>query len=109
VGNEVVSERAYFLMQQSNAFNTRRAYASSLRGFDAWRKSRLADDSGIADYLAHLQESGKAVATARVALAAIRHRARRENESRPDGALTAKVLAGYGRAGANRGPSLIHI
>ena len=61
------------------------------------------DDSGIADYLAHLQEFGKAMATARIALAAIRHRARQDSQPRPDGALTAKVLAGYGRAGANRG------
>ncbi len=60
-------------------------------------------DSVTADYLAHLQESGKAVATARIALAAIRHRARREGEPRPDGALTARVLEGYGRAEANRG------
>ncbi len=90
-------------MQQSNALNTRRAYASMLKGFDAWRKGRPVDDAGIADYLAHLQESGKAVATARIALAAIRYRARHNDESRPDGALTAKVLAGYGRAGANRG------
>ena len=63
----------------------------------------MGGDAGIANYLAHLQESGKAVATARIALAAIRYRARQEGEPRPDGALTAKVLAGYGRTGANRG------
>lgn len=103
MGSQVVSDRAYCLMQQSNAFNTRRVYASALRGFDDWRKDRVVEDSGIADYLAHLQESGKAVATARIALAAIRHRARQESEPRPDGVLTAKVLAGYGRAEANRG------
>ena len=101
--SQAVSDRAYFLMQQSNAFNTRRAYASMLQGFDAWRRDRLVDDGSIADYLAHLQESGKAVATARIALAAVRYRARHNDEPSPDGALTAKVLAGYGRAGANRG------
>lgn len=63
----------------------------------------MVSDSVIADYLAHLQESGKAVATARIALAAMRHRARQEGDPRPDGALTARVLEGYGRAGANRG------
>lgn len=103
MGSQTVSDRAYCLMQQATAFNTHRAYASALRGFDAWRKDRAVDDGSIADYLAYLQESGKAVATARIALAAIRHRARREAESRPDGALTAKVMAGYERAGANRG------
>ena len=103
MGSESISERAYFLMQQSTTFNTRRAYASALRGFDAWRKGRTVDDASVADYLAHLQESGKAVATARIALAAIRFRARRDDNVRPDAALTAKVLAGYGRAGANRG------
>ena len=103
MGNQAVSDRAYRLMKQSKALNTRRAYASALRGFDAWRREEVVDDSGVADYLAHLQESGKAVATARIALAAIRHRARQEGEPRPDGALTAKVLEGYGRAEANRG------
>ena len=103
MGSQVVSDRAYFLMLESNAFNTRRAYASMLRGFDAWREARVVDDGSIADYLAHLQESGKAVATARIALAAIRYRARQEGDPRPDGALTAKVLAGYGRAGTNPG------
>ena len=103
MGSQAVSDRAYCLMQQSKALNTRRAYASALRGFDAWRKDEVVDDSGIADYLAHLQESGKAVATARIALAAIRHRVRQEGEPRPDGALTARVLEGYGRAEANRG------
>lgn len=103
MGNHAVSDRAYRLMQQANAFNTHRAYASALRRFDAWRKGRPTDDKEIADYLAHLRESDKAVATARIALAAFRHRARQEGRSRPDGDLTAKVLAGYGRVGANRG------
>lgn len=103
MGNQAVSDRAYHLMQQSKALNTRRAYASALRGFDAWRKDRVVDDELIANYAAHLQESGKAVATARIALAAIRYRARQEGDSRPDGALTAKVLEGYGRAEANPG------
>ena len=103
MGNQAVSDRAYLLMQQSNALNTRRAYASAIRGFDAWRKDRVVDDALIADYVAYLQESGKAVATARIALAAIRHRARQEGEPRPNDALTAKVLEGYARAEANRG------
>ena len=103
MGSQAVSERAYFLMQHSTSLNTRRAYVSALRGFDAWRKDRVVDDGSIADYLAHLQESGKAVATARIALAAIRFRARRDDKVRRDGALTAKVLAGYGRAGTNSG------
>lgn len=103
MGSQAVSDRAYRLMKQSKAPNTHRAYASALRGFDAWRKDRLVDDALIADYAAHLQESGKAVATARIALAAIRHRARHKGGPRPDGALTAQVLAGYRRADANRG------
>ena len=103
MGNQAVSDQAFLLMQQATALNTRRAYASALRGLDAWRGEQSVDDGLVADYLAHLQESGKAFTTARVALAAIRYRARRDGEPRPDGAITAKVLAGYGRAEGKRG------
>lgn len=90
-------------MQQSNAYNTRRTYESMLRGFDAWRSNGSVNDASIANYVAHLEESGKAIATARLALAAIRSRARENGQTRPDGPITAKALEGYGRSSNNHG------
>ena len=98
-----VSDHVKRLMKQSSAYNTRRSYESMLRGFDAWRNGGAVDDVSIANYVAHLEESGKAVATARLALAAIRFRARENGQSRPDGPITAKALQGYGRWSRNRG------
>lgn len=91
------------LMQQANAHSTRRTYASLLKAFDAWRNGRSVDDVSLAHYVAHLEASGKAVATARLALAAIRFCARRNGQSRPDGPMTAKALEGYRRSSRNRG------
>ena len=90
-------------MQQSTAYNTWRTYNSVLRGFDAWRKGRAVDDVCIAHYVAHLEELGKAVATARLALAAVRFRAKENCQPRPDGLITAKALEGYGRSSKNQG------
>ena len=90
-------------MEQSSASNTRRAYASMLKGFDAWLHGGSVNDLSIANYIAHLEKSRKAVATARIALAAIRSRARRNGQPRPDGPLTAKVLEGYERSSKNQG------
>ena len=99
----LLSDDAGRLMQESRSPNTRRAYASMLKGFDAWLNGRSVDDVSIANYMAFLEKSGKALATARLALAAIRSRARRDGRSRPDGPLTASALEGYGRSKANPG------
>ncbi|MYH34942.1 MAG: tyrosine-type recombinase/integrase [Gammaproteobacteria bacterium] len=96
-GANHLSDDAGRLMQASRAHNTHYAYASMLKRFDAWLNGRSIDDVTIANYLAFLEKSGKAVATARLALAAIRFRARRNGSSRPDGPITASTLEGYGR------------
>ena len=90
-------------MQESTAYNTRRAYASMLKHFDAWLNGRSVNDVSIANYVAHMRKSGKAVSTARLALAAIRSRAKRNGQTRPDGLVTATALEGYGRSSRNRG------
>ena len=102
-GASSVSDHVKHLVQQSNAYNTRRSYESMLRGFDAWRNGGAVDDVSIANYVAHLEETGKAVATARLALAAIRFRAKDYGQTRPDGPITAKALEGYGRLSKNQG------
>lgn len=103
LGAHSVSDHVMRLVKQSTAYNTLRSYESLLRRFDIWRSGRAVDDISIANYVAHLEESGKAVATARIALAAIRFRARENGRPRPDGAITAKALEGYGRSSENRG------
>ena len=90
-------------MQESTAHNTRRAYASMLNQFDAWLDGRAVNDVSIANYVAHMKKSGKAVSTARLALAAVRFRAKRNGQLRPDGPMTATALDGYGRSSRNRG------
>ena len=102
-GGPSVSNHVRRLVQQSNAYNTRRAYKSLLKGFDAWRNGRTANDVSIANYVAHLEKSGKAIATARLALAAIRFRAKENGQAKPDGPITAKALEGYGRSSRNQG------
>ena len=99
----ILSDHVKHLMQQSSANNTRRAYESMLRRFDAWRNDEAVDDVSIANYVAHLEESGMAIATARLALAAIRFRARENGQARPDGPITAKALEGYSRSSKNQG------
>ena len=96
------------LVQQSTAYNTLRSYESMLKQFDIWRSDRAVDDISMANYVAHLEESGKAVATARLVLAAIRFRAREKGRPRPDGPITAKALEGYGRSSENRGRGQVH-
>ena len=102
-GKNLLSDGTFRLMQESRAYNTRRAYATMLKGFDAWLSGRSVDDVSIANYMAFLEESGKAVATARLALAAIRSRAKRDGQPKPDGPNTASALEGYGRSNANLG------
>lgn len=103
LGAHSVSDHVMRLVKQSTASNTLRSYVSMLKRFDAWRSGRDVDDISIANYVAHLEESGKAVATARLALAAIRFRARDNGQPRPDGPITAKALEGYGRSSKNQG------
>lgn len=103
VGADSVSNHVKRLMQQATAYNTRQTYESMLKGFDAWQNGQAADDASIANYVAHLEASGKAVATARLALAAIRSRAKAKGQPPPDGPITAKALEGFGRSSKNRG------
>ena len=91
------------LADASLSVNTRRAYAGALRRVDAWRGAAPVDDALLAAYLAHVFESGRAPATAALAVAAVRCRATLAGQPAPAGAATARVLGGFRRTAADRG------
>jgi integrase len=70
----VTAARAY--RSAARSANTRRAYESDFRGFDAWAKAHglaplPADPATVGLYVAHLAEQGRKVATIERAVAAI--------------------------------------
>ena len=89
------------LVEASVSANTRRAYASVWRRFDA--TGLEADDAGIAAYLTGLYEAGRSPATASMTVAALRFRGRHTGAVDPVGPLSERVLAGFRRQGADRG------
>ena len=91
------------LADASLSVNTRRAYAGALRRLDTWRGTAPVDDASLAVYLGELFEAGRAPATAALAVAAVRCRAKLAGQPDPAGAATARVLGGYRRTAADRG------
>ena len=91
------------LADASISVNTRRAYAGALRRLDAWRGAAPVDDALLAVYLGAIFEAGRAPATAALAVAAVRFRAKLAGQADPAGEATARVLAGYRRTAADRG------
>ena len=91
------------LADASIARNTQLAYAGALRRLDAWRGTAPVDDASLAAYLAHVFESGRAPATAALAVAAVRFRAKLAGQADPAGPAAARVLGGYRRTAADRG------
>ena len=91
------------LVDASISVNTRLAYAGALRRLDTWRGTALVDDTALCLYLSELFEAGRAPATAALAVAAVRFRAKLVGQADPAGPATARVLAGYRRTGSDRG------
>ena len=91
------------LADASLSVNTRRAYAGALRRLDAWRGAAPVDDASLAVYLGELFEAGRAPATAALAVAAVRFRAKLAGQPAPAVAATARVLGGFRRTAADRG------
>ena len=91
------------LADASISLNTRRAYLGALRRLDAWRGAAPVDDASLAVYLGELFEAGRAPATAAMAVAAVRFRAKLAGQPDPAGEATARVLGGYRRTAADRG------
>ena len=82
---------------------TRRAYLGALARLDAWRGAAPVDDASLAVYLGTIFEAGRARATAALAVAAVRFRAKLAGHPNPAGEATARVLAGFRRTAADRG------
>ena len=91
------------LVDASISLNSRLAYAGALRRLDTWRGTALVDDASLAVYLGTIFEAGRAPATAALAVAAVRFRAKLVGQPDPAGECTARVLAGYRRTAADRG------
>ena len=91
------------LADASLSRNTRRAYAGALRRLDAWRGTAPVDDPLLAVYLSTIFEAGRAAATAALAVAAVRFRAKLAGQPAPAGEATARVLGGFRRTAADRG------
>ena len=91
------------LTDASISVNTRRAYLGALVRLDAWRGTAPVDDASLAVYLGELFEAGRAPATAALAVAAVRFRAKLAGQPDPAGEATARVLGGYRRTAADRG------
>ena len=89
------------LADASISRNTRRAHLGALARLDAWRGPAPLTDASLAVYLAHMFESGRAPATAALAVAAVRFRAKLAGQADPAGAATARVLGGYRRTAAH--------
>ena len=96
------------LVDSSVSKNTRHAYAGALRRLDAWLDSRPLDDATLAAYLAELHDRGRAPASAAMAVAAARFRAKLAGAASPAGEATARVLAGYRRTTTGRGRGQAH-
>ena len=70
---------------------------------DAWRGTNPLTDPVLAAYLGAIFEAGRAPASAALAVAAVRFRAKLAGQPDPAGAATARVLGGYRRTAADRG------
>ena len=99
-----IGESAARLVRDSFAPNTRRSYAGQLRRLDAWLSERgeslaTLDDGLFADYLGWLDDEQKSVATARLAVSAVRSWAAMSDRASPAGRFTDMALRGFGREG----------
>ena len=91
------------LADASISGNTRRAYIGALRRVDAWRGDEPLTDASLAVYIGELFKAGRAPATAALAVAAARFRAKLAGQADPAGERTARVLGGYRRVASARG------
>ena len=90
------------LMSASLSHNTQRAYRHALQNLDQYLKGQQLTDSELAAYITHLHNNGKSPATIGQAVAAVKWRLKKANETRhlP---ITDTTLAGIRREGKDRG------
>ena len=103
-GGLAVRETARQLAAASISGNTERAYAGAMRRLGEHLDGAELTDATLADYLAHLFELGRSPASAAMLVAAVRFQVRVTGSAdSPVGAATDRVLAGFRRAGSDRG------
>lgn len=99
------ADTAQALAAASISANTRRAYTAALGRLDTWLMEMGVplSDPALAEYLSEVFEAGKAPAVAALVVAAVKFRAKLTGTESPVGPATARVLAGFRRAGRTRG------
>ena len=102
-GELAVRETARQLAAASISGNTQRAYAGAMRRLGEHLAGAELTDATLADYLARLFELGRSPASAAMLVAAVRFQVRVTGSDSPVGAATDRVLAGFRRAGSDRG------
>lgn len=85
------------------ADSTRRAYNGALRRLDAALAGRPLTDDTLAEHVAELHAAGKAPASVKTVVAAVRFRAKAQGIAAPVGPLTARAMADIRRHGRARG------
>ena len=90
------------LMSASLSPNTQRAYQRALQGLEHYLNGRRLTDDQLAAYITHLHDTGKSPATIGQAVAAVKWRLKKSNETLhlP---MTDTTLAGIRREGKDRG------
>ena len=79
------------MRRRLSASTLARAYLGALARLDAWLGTAPVDDASLAVYLGKLFEAGRAPATAALAVAAVRFRAKLAGQPAPAGEATARV------------------
>ena len=102
-GELAVRETARQLAAASISDNTQRAYAGAMRRLGEHLHGAELTDATLADYLARLFELGRSPASAAMVVAAVRFQCRATGTESPVGPATDRVLAGFRRAGSDRG------
>lgn len=100
-----LSEVTRELLAASLAPHTRASYAGALDALDRWLVERRLDlcDASLAEYFSEMYAHGRAPATAKLAVAAIRFRTKVGARDNPIGPLTERVLVGFFRSARDRG------
>ena len=100
---QAVSDGLDRLFRASIAPATYRLYERALTALDEALGSQPVTDQALAEYLAGLHAAGRAPATIAIVPAAVRFRAKLEDQPSPAGPLTARAMAGIRREGRDRG------
>ena len=99
-----VSESLSTLLKSATSENTRSSYLIALNQFNNWVPTGAPlSDSICAEYVSFIEQSGRAVASAKMFSAAMNKLSSQNNQPSPIGSLTKSAIAGFSRQARNRG------